>query len=461
MLGMADLNDALSYLEDHRSDFLSEWKELVSIPSVSTDPAHAPDVERAAAWLEVKLREYGAAESRIIPTAGHPLVWAEFPADDPKAPSVLIYGHYDVQPVDPIDLWSTDPFEPTERDGRLYARGASDMKAQVMATLLAVRSAAAAGPLPVTVRVMLEGEEEIGSPSLGEAIRANKALFTADVCLNPDTGMLSTEIPSIRYGLRGLAYFELTIRGPERDLHSGSFGGVVHNPAQAIAELIAGMHDANGTVTLPGFYDRVREIDQTEHDRLSLVPISDEDTRRLTGVPRLWGEREFTVVERFGARPTLEINGIWGGYTGAGSKTVIPAEAHAKISMRLVPDQDYREIRGQLEAYLRDACPDTVTWELTELAGGSAFICDPDSPAHNAFAAALRDVWGRDPVLSRNGGSVPVAADVEEILGMPSILTGFALPDDQIHSPNESQHIANWYRGIEAVTRFLYRFAGV
>ncbi len=458
---MADPHAAIDFIRSHRDEFLAEWKELVSIPSISTDPERKADVARAAAWLKGKLIEYGAASSRVIATKGHPVVWAEFPASDADAPSILIYGHYDVQPVDPIELWETDPFEPTEHDGRLYARGASDMKAQVMATLLAVRSVVASGPLPVTVRVMLEGEEEIGSPNLAGAIEQHAVLFRADVCLNPDTGMISPEIPSIRYGLRGLAYFELTVRGPERDLHSGSFGGVVHNPAQAIAELIAGMHDANGSVTLPGFYDRVRVLDAPERERLAKVPVDDAQVQKLSGVPELWGESGFTVVERTGARPTLEINGLWGGYTGPGAKTVIPAEAHAKISTRLVPDQRPDEVRGQLEAYLEENAPPSVRWELTELAGGDGFICDPDSPAHTALAEALRDVWGTEPVFARIGGSVPVASDVERLLDMPSILTGFALPDDQIHSPNESQHIANWYRGIEAVARFLYRYGAL
>ncbi len=457
---MSTLDGALAYLTDHRDEFLERWKELVSIPSISTDPDHNADVARAAEWLRAHLEEYGASETRIVPTDGHPLVWAEFPADRDDAPSVLVYGHYDVQPVDPIELWESDPFEPTVREGRLYARGASDMKAQVMAALLAVRAAAAQGALPVTVRFLFEGEEEVGSPSLRAALEANAELFRADVCLNPDTGMIDPDTPSIRYGLRGLAYFELTVRGPERDLHSGSFGGIVHNPAQAIAELVAGMHDANGSVTLPGFYDRVRTLDEHERARLAKVPVTDEQARRLSGVPKLWGEDGFTVVERTGARPTLEINGIWGGYIGPGAKTVIPAQAHAKISTRLVPDQRHEEVREQLEKYLVEHAPDTVSWELTELAGGAAFICDPESPAHDAFAAALTDVWNREPILARIGGSVPVASEVEQILGMPSILTGFALPDDQVHSPNESQHIENWYRGIEALTRFLYRYAG-
>ena len=452
-------NRALELIASRRAHHLEEWKELVAIPSISTNPACSADVARAAAWLSGRLSAYGASRSEVIATNGHPLVWAEFPAERADAPTVLVYGHYDVQPADPLDLWESDPFVPTERDGRLYARGASDMKAQVMATMLAVRAVAEAGPLPVTVRFLLEGEEEIGSPSLVPAIEANAERLRADVCLNPDTGMIDARTPSIRYGLRGIAYFELTVAGPERDLHSGSFGGVVHNPAQALAEIIAGMHDERGRVTLPGFYDRVRELDAAERDRLAKVPVTDEDIRTLAGVPTLWGEPEYTVVERTGARPTLEINGIWGGYTGPGQKTLIPARAHAKISTRLVPDQRPSEVRQQLEAYLAAATPRGVRWSLTELASGDPFICDPDSPAHRAFAEALREVWKAPPVLARIGGSVPVAADLERLLGMPSVLTGFALPDDQIHSPNESQDIANWYRGIEAIARFLYRYA--
>ncbi len=456
---MTPLDRALELIASRSAHFFEEWKELVAIPSISTDPAHATDVERAAGWLADRLASYGAARSEVVPTSGHPLVWAEFPAGEADAPTLLVYGHYDVQPADPLELWESDPFVPTERDGRLYARGASDMKAQVMATMLAVRAAAEAGALPVTVRFLLEGEEEIGSPSLARAIEAQPGRFQADVCLNPDTGMIDPRTPSIRYGLRGLAYFELTVTGPERDLHSGSFGGTVHNPAQALAELVAGMHDASGRITLPGFYDRVRTIDTAERERLARVPVTDEDIRALTGVPSLWGEPDFTVVERIGARPTLEINGIWGGYTGPGAKTVIPAQAHAKISTRLVPDQRPAEVRGQLEAYLTAHASHGIRWRLTELAGGDPFICDPDSPAHRALGAALREVWGAEPVLARIGGSVPVAADLERLLGIPSVLTGFALPDDQIHSPNESQHIASWYRGIEAVVRFLYGYA--
>jgi acetylornithine deacetylase/succinyl-diaminopimelate desuccinylase-like protein len=454
---VSSTDKAIAYANDHRDAHLDELRDLVAIPSISTVPESAADIRRAARWLCDWITAEGA-RGKIIETGGNPLVWGEFAAGSPDAPSVLLYGHYDVQPVDPIDLWDSDPFEPTIRGDRLYARGASDMKAQIMAALFAVRSLRRQGELPVTVRVLFEGEEEIGSPSLAKALEKHAGKFKADVCLNPDVGMLGPELPTIRYGLRGLAYFELHITGPVRDLHSGAFGGVVHNPAQALAEIITGMHDANGRVTLPGFYDRVREIDAAEKDRFARVPFGDAQVESLSGVSQPWGEKGFSPAERVGARPTLEINGMVSGYTGHGAKTVIPSTAMAKISTRLVPDQRHEEIRGQLEAYLKQNVPPTVSWEVRQLAGGASFICDPASPAHTALSAALTSVWGVAPILSRSGGSVPVASDLQELLGVPSVLTGFALPNDQIHSPNESQHLPTWYRGIEAFIRFFENF---
>ena len=461
---------ALAYAHDHHDEFLRELCDLLAIPSISADPDHRDDVRRAATWLRQWISDAGG-RSEIMETSGHPLVWGEFAAGSSGgqpapaggapggAPTVLVYGHYDVQPVDPIELWDTDPFEPAVRDGRLYARGASDMKTQLMAALFAIRSILEAGELPVTVRFLLEGEEEIGSPSLPAALQENAERFAADVCINLDAGMFGPEQPTICYGLRGMAYFELHIRGPERDLHSGAFGGVVHNPAQALAEILAGMHAPDGRVTLPGFYDRVREITPEERERLAAMPPGEEEVRRLSGVSSSWGEPGFTPAERLGARPTLEINGIVSGYTGPGAKTVIPAEAMAKISTRLVPDQRPEEVREQLSAYLRDTVPPTVTWELMELATGAWFLGDPASPAHTTMKQALTEVWGVEPVLSRSGGSVPVAGNLKALLGMDSILTGFALPEDNIHSPNESQHLETWRRGIDALIRFLSAYS--
>jgi len=458
-------DNAIDYARSHHGEHLDELREFVSIPSISATPAHAAEIRRAAEWLYDWIgTEGGLAE--IIETDGNPIVRGEFAAKDPNAATVLVYGHYDVQPVDPIDLWESDPFVPTLRGDRLFARGTSDMKAQIMATLFAVRSMlrqaglpSSAGGLPVTVRLLFEGEEEIGSANLAGILKEHGDQFKADVCVNPDTGMLGAELPSICYGLRGLAYFELHLTGPERDLHSGGFGGVVHNPAQALAEIIAGMHDADGHVTLPGFYDRVREIDPAEKNRLAQMPLDDAKVRKLSGVAELWGESAFTPAERIAARPTLEINGMESGYTGHGAKTVIPAKAMAKISMRLVPDQRPEEIRGQLEAYLEQQVPPTISYELVQLAQGPSFICDPTSPAHIALSGALSEVWGVAPVLSRSGGSVPVASDLQELLGVPSVLTGFGLPDDQIHSPNESLHLPTWYRGIEAFIRFFENYS--
>lgn len=458
---MDAVESALDLARKRQASHVGALESLVAIPSVSTDPERRADTLAAADWLCQRLENAGADEARLLETDGLPIAYARFAAAaGADAPTVLIYGHYDVQPVDPVELWDSDPFEPTQRDGRLYGRGASDMKAQVLACLLAVEACRSIDRLPVNVVFLLEGEEEIGSPSLEAAIERYAELFAADICINPDTGMLSKEQPSIRYGLRGLAYFDLTVKGPTRDLHSGSFGGVVHNPLQAISELVAGMHDEHGRVTLPGFYDRVRIIDDQERERAKQVPVGDRDVLSWTGVSELWGEPEYSVVERVGARPTLEINGMWGGYTGEGSKTVIPAEAHAKISMRLVPDQDPSETRAQLEAYLHEYAPMTISWELHEHANGKPFICDPTSPHHAAFSQALEMVWGRKPVLARIGGSVPVAADLQDHLGIPSVLTGFALPEDRIHSPNESQDLENYLHGIEAMIRYLYLVPG-
>lgn len=452
---------ATQYANEHRSESRAALEQFIRIPSVSADPAHQQDVLSAAEWLVGALEDAGVPRTRIVATSGHPLVWGEIPAGENSGttPVLLIYGHYDVQPPDPLELWESDPFAPTERGGRLYGRGASDMKAQVMATVCALQAVTATGELPVTVRFLLEGEEEIGSPSLAAALSANAELFAADVCLNLDSGMHAPDTPTITYGLRGLGYFQINLRGPGRDLHSGAFGGAVANPAQILAELVAGMHDADGRVTLPGFYDRVWEISAEERDRLARLPLTEERILRLSGAPAVWGDSRFSVAERIAARPTLEINGIWGGYTGPGAKTVIPAEAHAKISCRLVPDQRPEEVSEQLHAYMDSCALKTVTWEIQEMAGGAPYYSSPETPAHQAFSRALQAVWGRNPLLSRHGGSVPVTSHLEQILQVPSILSGFALPEDQIHSPNESQDIENWYRGISTVTHFLFELA--
>ncbi len=446
---------ALRYAHDNQERFLNNLKELVRIPSISTDPAARADMQRAANWLADHLRRTGFANVAIHPTGGHPVVYGENLEAGSDAPTVLVYGHYDVQPAEPLDLWQTPPFEPTLVRENLYARGASDMKGQVIASLSAIESLMKAGALSINLKLLIEGEEEIGSPNLGVFIAENKELLACDYAVNPDTGMIAADIPTITYGLRGLAYFEIRLQGPRHDLHSGLFGGVVQNPAQVLSELIAGMKDAEGRILLPGFYDSVKPLSEEERTELGRLPADEAFYLKQTGAPRLHGESGYTPAERVGARPTLDVNGILAGFTGEGSKTVIPAKAMAKISMRLVPDQDPVEVQRQLEQYLEEHAPETVTWEVLNLAGGPASVTDRSLPAVKALEKSLEATWGKRPVYKREGGSVPVVAQMQEILGIPSVLTGFGLPDDNLHAPNEKLHLPTFYKGIDALIRFI------
>jgi acetylornithine deacetylase/succinyl-diaminopimelate desuccinylase-like protein len=370
-----------------------------------------------------------------------------------------VYGHYDVQPADPLAEWTSPPFEPTIRGENLFARGASDMKGQLAAHLAAVEAMGRTGPLPVNLIYLVEGEEEIGSPNMKSFIESHRARLRCDVVLNVDSMILRPDLPSIVYGLRGLAYFELRVYGPAHDLHSGQFGGAVHNPAQVLCELVAGMHDGDGRVTLPGFYDKVRPLQPEEREALAQIPDREGDLQKMTGVPRLWGEKGYTVVERLGARPTLEVNGLLSGFTGEGSKTVLPSTAMAKISMRLVPDQTSEEVHAQLLAYLRREAPATVRWEVTSLAGGLPAIVRRDTREMRAAVEALRETFGRSPIFVREGGSIHVVSLMQSLLGRESILMGFGLPDDNLHAPNEKLHLPNFYRGIEAYIRFAFGLA--
>ncbi|NLG96826.1 MAG: dipeptidase [Chloroflexi bacterium] len=454
---MQDLrNDAVEYAHRNREQFLENLKNLVAIPSVSTNPENQKDVVQAADWLKNHLLKIGMERAEVMPTNGHPVVYAELLKAGPDKPTILVYGHYDVQPVEPLELWESGPFEPTLRGENLYSRGASDMKGQIMASLSAVESILKQGPMPVNVKFILEGEEEIGSPNLPPFLEANKDLLAADFALNPDAGMIAVDAPTIIYALRGLAYFELRIYGPKQDLHSGQFGGVVHNPAQALCELIAGMHDSDGRITLPGYYDSVRPVSEVERSELSRLPLKDDYYIQQTGASQLWGEKGYTAVERVSARPTLEVNGLYSGFTGKGSKTVLPSYAMAKISMRLVPDQDPTEVRKQLIEYLDKNTPKTVRYELDMLGGGYPSISDINAPGAQALAKALEQVWGVRPVYKREGGSIPVVADMQKILGFDSVLTGFGLPDDNLHAPNEKLHLPTWYKGIDALIHFFY-----
>ena len=453
---MSDLQKALDFAHQNNERFLGELKELVAIPSVSTSPEHKEDVARAAEWLAGQLRSLGMDGVQVMPTGGHPVVYGQWLGAGADKPTVLIYGHYDVQPVDPIELWTSGPFEAVQRGDNLYARGTSDMKGQVIASIKAVESIVRTGKLPVNIKWLIEGEEEIGSEHLDAFIAAHKDLLASDFCINPDAGMIAADKPTITYGLRGLMYAEIRVYGPDRDLHSGLFGGTVHNPAQALIELVAGMHDKDGRVTLPGFYDKVRPISKEEHEDFTRLPVDDQFFLDQTKVPALWGESEFLPAERTGARPTLEVNGFLSGFTGEGSKTVLPAWAMAKISCRLVPDQTPEEAYQQLVKYMELNAPKTIRWEVKSLHNAGAAITDRNNVGVQAMAKAFEAVWGVRPLFKREGGSIGVVVQLQNHIGAESVLTGFGLPEDNVHSPNEKLHLPTWRKGIDALIHFFY-----
>lgn len=456
---MRTRDKALSIASINTDATLKEFFDFLKIPSVSADPNHKEDMQKAAEWLADKLNSMGLDDVQIIPTPLYPLVFARKDSKHANAPTVLFYGHYDVQPPDPLDLWKSRPFEPEVRGDHLYARGSSDMKSQDIACIRAVEAIMEAGDLPLNVKFIYEGEEEIGSPSIVPFLRNNKELLKADITLNPDSGMISPESPTITYALRGLAYFELRVYGPDHDLHSGIYGGAVHNPAIVLSELIAGMHDKNGSITLPGFYDRVRKLSPRERRQLAKLPITDAKIVEQTGVSQVYGERKFTTNERMGSRPSLDVNGFYSGFTGTGPKTIIPAYAMAKISMRLVPDQKAFEIREMLVKYIEANLPPTVRYELDQFGTGDPSISDINHPATKALAKAQKQVWGVNPLYKREGGSVPIVGFMQQELGLDSVLTGFGLPDDNIHSPNERVHLPTLYKGIQALIHFIYNYA--
>lgn len=449
-------NQALSYAREHRADFLGFLNQILKIPSISTETEKSQDVRQCAQVIARKLTDTGIENVQILDTEKHPIIYGDHLHAGPSMPTILIYGHYDVQPVDPVDLWKTDPFAATIDGDYLFARGSSDMKGQFVACLAAVESVMKTGQLPVNIKFILEGEEEIGSPSLHKFLVEHKPLLSADVVLNPDTGMISPDLPTIVYGLRGLAYFEIRVFGPDRDLHSGSFGGVVHNPAIVLCELVAGMHDSQGRVTLPGFYDQVLPITSQEREELARLNMDDAYYCKQTGVSAIRGEEGYTSVERIGGRPTLDVNGFLSGFTGHGAKTIIPAKAMVKISTRLVPNQKPEEIHQQLVAYMQQNAPETIRWEVELISTGNPSISDINMPETKALAQALETVWNVKPTYKREGGSVPVTADLQEILGIDSVLTGFGLPDDNIHSPNERLHLPTWEKGILALVHFFF-----
>lgn len=445
------------YALTHEKRFLDELVALLSIPSISTLAEHAGDIRQAAEWLLAQFQPMGF-DARLYETDGHPIVYAEWLKAGPDAPTVLIYGHYDVQPVDPLDEWDSAPFEPVVRDGNLYARGSSDDKGQVFIHVKAVEAFLQThGSLPVNVKFIIEGEEESGSAHLEPFIRTHTDLLAADVVLISDTHSRSLEQPTIVYALRGMSYMEVEVMGAQRDLHSGTYGGIVHNPAQALCEILAQLHDANGTITVPGFYDRVRQLDDEERAGLDKVPYTEAELKAETGVTAAWGEAEYKLHERTGARPTLEVNGLVSGWTGEGAKTVLPAKALAKVSCRLVADQDPIEIYELVKARVAELTPPTVQSEVRLLHYGNAAITDRHSPFMQAAIGAYEEGWGNAPAFTREGGSIPVVADFQRHLGAPVILMGFGLPDDGLHGPNEKFALECFRRGIATSISFLQK----
>lgn len=449
-----------TYIKEHKDRFLEELFGLLRIPSISTVSAHKPDMYRAADYWKNRLLEAGAERAEVFETGGNPVTWGE-KIIDPAKPTVLVYGHMDVMPAGPVEQWHSDPFEPEVRDGHIWARGANDNKGQSFMHAKAFELMMRTGTMPCNVRFMIEGEEEIGSPNLGQWCRKHRDILRADIILISDTNMIGPEIPAITTGLRGLAYWEVTVTGPDHDLHSGLYGGAVANPAIVLPKMIAGLIDDNGKITIPGFYDDVTEVSREERELLAQAPFDEEEFKKSIGVQTLSGEKGYPVNEQTGIRPSFDVCGIWGGYTGEGSKTVLPSQVFAKLSARLVPNQDYRKISALFKEYFEKAAPPTVKVEVKPHHGGQAYVCPIDLPAYRAAEKAFTESYGRRPLPVRSGGSIPIVATFEEILGIKSVLMGFGLKTDAIHSPNESFSLDRFYKGIATIVRFYNYFGGL
>ena len=443
-----------AHLEATRDARHASYLELLRIPSISTLPEHAPDCERTAAWIAAELTRIGFEHVEASPTAGHPIVYADW-LHAPGAPTVVVYAHYDVQPVDPIELWETAPFEPFIRDGRVVGRGAADDKGQVHMHLRAFEALfTTRGRLPVNVKIVFEGEEESSSANLAAWLRTNRERLASDAVVISDTGFFEGNRPALCVGLRGLLYTQIDVIGPSTDVHSGGYGGLVENPANALAQIIASLKDRKGVVQIPGFYDDVVKLTAAERQALAEMAYDEEAVKALCGVPVLVGEAGYEPLERLGYRPTLDVNGIWGGFTGEGSKTIIPGHAHAKVSCRLVPNQDPARILAQLRAYVAEVAPPGVTVEVRELGHGNPVVTDPTGPFATAALAALEAAFGAKPFLTRGGGSIPVAEMFDTILGRSPVMLGFANPDDHAHAPNEFMRLDNYETGIRTLVRY-------
>ena len=447
-----------NYVAQNKQRFLDELFELLRFPSVSADPAYKTEVLKTADFVAQKLIDAGADKVEVCPTAGYPIVYGE-KIIDPAKPTVLVYGHYDVQPADPLELWHTPPFEPTIRDEKIYARGACDDKGQFYMHVKAFELMMQTDTLPCNIKFMIEGEEEVGSNNLGLFVQANKQKLKSDVVLISDTSMLSMENPSLETGLRGLSYLEVEVVGPNRDLHSGVYGGAVANPATILCQLIASLHDEHNHITIPGFYDDVLPLSEADRAALNKAPFDLEEYKKDLGVNDVWGEKGYTTLERTGTRPTLEVNGIWGGYTGEGAKTVLPSKASAKISMRLVPNQQSDKITQLFTEHFQKIAPAYVKVKVSAHHGGEPVVTPTDSVAYQAAQKAISESFGKEPIPTRGGGSIPIVALFEKELGIKTVLMGFGLDSDNLHSPNEKYDLANYYKGIETIPLFHKYFA--
>ncbi len=453
------MQKVLDHIQKRRQGYVEELVDFLAIPSVSTDPAQAAEVRRCAGYCRERLSEIGFPDAEVIDTDGHPVVYAEW-LGAPEAPTVLFYGHYDVQPVDPIELWTTPPFEATVRDGRIFARGSADDKGQVFAHWKAWEAHLAAhGRLPCNVKVLLEGEEEIGSEHLGPFIEENRERLAADVVMISDSPMFAAGVPSLCYGLRGLCYMEIHVQGASSDLHSGSFGGAVANPALALAEILATLKDHERHVSIAGFYDRVRPLSDEERSEFRKLPFDEHGYRQELGVSELVGEAGFTTLERVWARPTLDVNGMVSGFIGQGAKTVLPARASAKVSMRLVPDQDPDEVAYLFRRHVEGVSPPGVTVRVEKLHGAEPYLAPIDHPANRAARRALDRAFGADVVMTREGGSIPITTTFRERLGLTSILMGFGTPDENAHAPDENLVLENFQCGVVAAAHFYHEYA--
>lgn len=446
------------YLKKNEKRFLDELFELLRIPSVSADSKYEKDVARAAEYIKSKLEAAGADKVEVCKTKGHPIVYGE-KIIDPKLPTVIVYGHYDVQPADPINLWDNPPFEPIIKNGKIFARGACDDKGQVYMHIKAFEGMMQNNSLPCNVRFMIEGEEEVGSSNLGTWVKENKSRLTGDVILISDTSIIANDTPSIEAGLRGLSYVQVEVSGPNRDLHSGVYGGAVGNPIQILCEMIASMKDKDDHISIPGFYDEVIELSKAEREELNKTPFDLAEYKKDLGIDDVRGEKGYTTLERTGIRPTLELNGIWGGYTGEGSKTVLPSKAFAKISMRLVPNQSSEKITEIFQKHFEKIAPASVKVKVTPHHGGEPVVTPTDSVAFKAASKAMEETFGKKPIPTRGGGSIPIVALFEKELGLKSVLMGFGLDSDLIHSPNENYGVFNFMKGIETIPLFFRNFA--